>query len=129
MDYDNPPGGPGMTPPRKAFYYVGSGMAILGFLLFLSTFFSFASNFGNFDNFRGRAKSNMFRALSGMVLMIAGAAIGTAAKRGGSGVNSSSRDFDGFEEGPSSIMVRCPQCRGLTSESAKFCSQCGTKLV
>lgn len=35
---------------RKVTYYIGMGMMILGFILFISVFFSFASVFNNFSN-------------------------------------------------------------------------------
>ncbi|TWT88435.1 hypothetical protein Mal64_19160 [Pseudobythopirellula maris] len=73
---------------RKAVYYVGMGMSLLGLLLFLSTFVTFAMNFGNFNNFRGRAQSGMLRAFSGVVLLIAGGAVTTVGRAGlaGSGL-------------------------------------------
>jgi hypothetical protein len=61
-----------IPPERKAVYYVGMVMMGVGFLLFLSTFFSGIANFGNFDNFEERVRGEMFRALLGMVLLIVG---------------------------------------------------------
>jgi hypothetical protein len=73
---------------RKAMYYVGMGMALGGFLLFLSTFFSFAGNFGNFDDFAGRGQSMIIRSVTGMVLIMAGAVTMNVGRRGlaGSGI-------------------------------------------
>lgn len=73
---------------RKTLYYIGMGISLVGFLLFLSTFFSFAGNFGNFDDFAGRGQSMMFRAIGGMVLIMAGAVMMNVGRRGwaGSGI-------------------------------------------
>ena len=73
---------------RKTAYYVGSGMALFGLLLFLSVFLTSAMNFGNFDDFEGQARSAGLRAVGGMILIIAGAAIRGIGARGlaGSGV-------------------------------------------
>jgi hypothetical protein len=61
-----------IPPERKTLYYAGMGVAGLGFLLFLSTFFTSALNFGNFDHFEERARSEGLRAITGMVLIIVG---------------------------------------------------------
>jgi hypothetical protein len=44
---------------RKALYYGGMALTGVGFLLFISVFFTGAANFGNFENFEGRARSKM----------------------------------------------------------------------
>lgn len=79
---------PTISQNRKTMYYVGMGMALGGFLLFLSTFFSFAGNFGNFDDFAGRGQSMIFRSVTGMVLIMAGAVTMNVGRRGlaGSGI-------------------------------------------
>lgn len=73
---------------RKATYYVGGAMSLVGLLLFLSTFLSAAANFGNFSNFESRTRSMAVRAVAGMGLMIAGGALTAVGRRGlaGSGV-------------------------------------------
>jgi RNA polymerase subunit RPABC4/transcription elongation factor Spt4 len=60
----------------------------IGLLLFLSTFVTFIANFGNFDDFDNQAKSDGFRAIGGMVLMMIGAFIMNVGAKGwaGSGV-------------------------------------------
>ena len=57
---------------RKAAYYIGMGLQILGGLLFASTFVTFLTGFGDFTNFEANAKSSGFRAFGGMALMIVG---------------------------------------------------------
>ena len=56
--------------------------------MFLSTFVSAAMNFGNFDNFDGQVRSQMFRAIGGMVLIVIGQIVRGIGARGlaGSGV-------------------------------------------
>ena len=73
---------------RKLGYYIGMAIGAVGFLLFISVFFTSALNFGNFDNFEARGRSTALRAVSGMVLMIVGAGISSIGARGmaGSGV-------------------------------------------
>ena len=73
---------------RKTAYYAGNAIALLGVILFLSTFISAALNFGNFDNFEARGQSMAFRAFGGMILIIIGAVISNVGARGlaGSGV-------------------------------------------
>jgi hypothetical protein len=64
-----------VSPDRKAIYYVGMALSIIGLLLFLSTFVTFLANFGNFDNFTERAKSGGIRAFVGVVLIVIGGAL------------------------------------------------------
>ncbi|MGB7343827.1 MAG: zinc ribbon domain-containing protein [Pirellulaceae bacterium] len=73
---------------RKTAYYLGTGMAGFGLLMFLSVFVTGALNFGNFDNFGGQVRSSMFRAIGGMMLIMVGQGIRAVGARGlsGSGV-------------------------------------------
>ena len=73
---------------RKTAYYVGNGIALLGLILFLSTFISAAMNFGNFDNFSSRGQSMAMRAFGGMILIFIGSFIANVGAKGlaGSGV-------------------------------------------
>jgi hypothetical protein len=77
-----------IPPERKGLYYAGMGITGIGFLLFISVFFSGAANFGNFDHFKERAQSEMFCAITGMLLMIGGGVVMSIGARGlaGSGV-------------------------------------------
>jgi zinc-ribbon domain len=74
-----------IPPERKMLYYGGMALMGVGFLLFISVFFTGAANFGNFDNFEGRARSEMFRAITGMLLMMAGGFMRQVGARGWSG--------------------------------------------
>lgn len=73
---------------RKATYYIGIGMMVLGFVLFISVFFSVASfmnnPFGNGGFGTGGAPS-FGNAIIGMVLIIAGSVVMKIGARGAAG--------------------------------------------
>jgi hypothetical protein len=147
-----------ITPDRKALYYVGMGLAGVGLLLFLSTFITSIGNFGNFDDFEGRARSEGFRAIGGMVLIMIGVFLMSVGARGwaGSGVildpEKARRDVEpwsrlgggvlqdalsevdvvkkveGRLDAPERIKVRCPKCQALNDETARFCNQCAAPI-
>jgi len=77
-----------IPPERKAIFYVGLIVSVIGILSFLSTFLSFAAHFGDFTNFEQRGSSMMMRAVIGMVMMIAGGLLSGVGKAGlaGSGI-------------------------------------------
>jgi F0F1-type ATP synthase membrane subunit c/vacuolar-type H+-ATPase subunit K len=138
---------------RKSAYYIGMGLTVVGVLLFASTFVTFAMRFGDFSNFESNAKSEMFRALGGMALMIVGGIISGIGAGGlaGSGVvldpDKARQDLepysrmaggmlkDALEEANVNlggrpekvIMIKCPSCGRLNGEDAKFCQECGKK--
>lgn len=70
---------------RKAAYYVGGAISVIGILLFLSTFVSFIANFGNFDNFEGRVRSGAMRAFGGMIMIVIGAVVSNIGAKGAAG--------------------------------------------
>jgi len=74
-----------IPPERQTIYYVGMALTGLGGLLFISTFFTAAANFGDFSNFEEKAQSQMFCAVSGMVLMIAGGLVMSIGANGWAG--------------------------------------------
>jgi hypothetical protein len=139
---------------RKVAYYLGACLQVVGALMFVSVFFTAAANFGDFENFNARAKSEMFRGFGGMSLLVVGAVIRSIGAKGmaGSGVildpKQAREDLEpysrmagglvkdaldeaevGFGREPTQVvMVRCPSCRGLNQELAKFCQECGVKL-
>lgn len=77
-----------IPPERKAIYYIGIAIAVIGFICFISTFFSAASSFGDFTNFEQRARSDGTRAITGMVLIFAGSVMAAIGRMGlaGSGL-------------------------------------------
>lgn len=139
---------------RKAAFYIGTGLMIIGVLMFVSVFVTGAMNFGNFDNFEENAKSGMFRALGGMALMIVGGIVRGIGALGvaGSGVkldpqqakeelepysrmaggmikdvlNEANTNLGGKSE--RIIMVKCTACGKLNEEDSKFCQECGNKI-
>ena len=132
---------------RKAAYYIGIGLSILGFLLFFSLFFS-APN----------VNANPFgtgRIVSGMALIIIGSLIAKIGSRGlaGSGVildpDQAKEELEpysrmaggmlkdvieeaditvGGRQPEKIIMVKCRSCGKLNNEDAKFCQECGTQM-
>src|SRR4051812_25292335 len=77
-----------IPPERKAIFYIGMTVAVIGFLCFISVFFSAALSFGDFSNFKQRGRSMGMRAVVGMVMMIGGSLIAAIGRTGlaGSGV-------------------------------------------
>jgi hypothetical protein len=140
---------------RKAAYYIGIGMAIVGFILFISVFFSVAS-FMN-EPFMGREPS-FVNAILGMVLMIAGFVVMNIGAKGaaGSGLlldpEKAREDLKPFSEAKGGmindvisnidvvdkiskpqedkevIKVRCRGCDTLNDEDARFCKGCGEEI-
>lgn len=134
---------------RKAAYYVGMGMMIVGFLLFFSVFFSGFTN----DPFSGNVPSFQ-NAPIGMLLLIAGSIVmGIGAKgKAGSGLvldpEKAREDLRPFSEAAGGIIhdaignidaihsneakevikIRCRNCHALNEEDAKFCKACGKEL-
>lgn len=77
-----------ISPERKAIFYIGMAVGVIGFLCFISTFFSAASSFGDFSNFEQRGRSMGTRSVVGMVMMIAGGIMANIGRKGlaGAGV-------------------------------------------
>jgi hypothetical protein len=140
---------------RKTAFYLGTGISLLGLLLFLSTFVTFILNFGDFSNFHSDAKSSAARAFGGMVLLMAGGAIRGMGARGlaGSGVvldpARAREDLEPYSRmaggmvkdaldeadlhpGPRApekvVMLKCRECGRLNEEDSKFCQECGRPL-
>lgn len=62
-----------ITKGRKITYYVGMVMVVLGFILFISLFFSVASYINNpVDPFDGKSVPSFENSILGMILMIVG---------------------------------------------------------
>jgi hypothetical protein len=139
---------------RKALYYVGMALIVLGCVSFASTFVTFAMHFGEFHNFESNARSIMFRAFGGMALMVVGAIILNLGAHGaaGSGVvldpeqarndlepysrmaggmlkdalDEADLNFGGRAERV--VMIKCPACGKLNEEDSKFCQECGKEF-
>lgn len=139
---------------RKAAFYIGTGLIILGGISFASTFLTFALHFGDFSNFESNAKSDIFRAVGGMALLIVGGIVRGLGARGlaGSGVvldpekareelapyarMAGGMAKDALDEAgiilggqPERVVVlKCPACGKLNEADAKFCQECGKKF-
>ncbi|WP_313130244.1 zinc ribbon domain-containing protein [Anaerocolumna sp.] len=142
---------------RKVTYYIGMGLIVLGFILFISVFFQVAS-FTN-DPFSPTSTEPSFSsAIFGFVLMIIGGIVSSIGARGaaGSGVildpDKAREDLKPFNEakgqmlndvignidavnnitkpteGKEIIKVKCRSCGALNDEDAKFCKSCGESL-
>ena len=76
---------------RKAIYYTGMVFVIIGFILFISTFFTFASGFGDFSGAPGFGGFNVPSRLSflspviGIVLIIIGNILMAIGRKGAAG--------------------------------------------
>jgi polyferredoxin len=77
-----------LPPERKAAYYVGMALVVIGFLTFGSVFVSAALSFGDFSNFVDTGRSMFLRAVIGMGMIIAGGIVSSIGSKGlhGSGV-------------------------------------------
>ena len=129
----------------------------VGILLFLSVFITGALNFGNFENFEGQARSSMFRALGGMILIVVGQVIRGIGARGlsGSGIvldpEQAREDLKPYSKmaggmlgdaldasnlskhlgnkGERVVMIKCSACGKLNEEDSKFCQECGNSFA
>lgn len=140
---------------RKATYYVGLGMIVIGFILFISVFFSAASSMN--DPFMS-GPPPFGNAVLGMVLIIAGGIIMSIGARGaaGSGLlldpEKAREDLKPFNEAKGEMIndvisnidavdkiiqsheekevvkIKCRNCGGLNDEDAKFCKGCGREV-
>jgi hypothetical protein len=137
---------------RKAGYYFGMVLIVLGAILFFSLFIQAALNMGNHGF---NPKWGFVRAFIGMGMIIAGAAIRGISARGlrGSGVildpAGARQDLepytrmaggmvkDALDEADISlgtrspekvVMIRCQACGKLNEDDSKFCQECGRPL-
>ena len=77
-----------IPPERKAIFYIGMTVGVVGLLCFASTFVSAIFSFGDFSNFKERVHSMGIGAIVGMGLMGAGVFLTIVGRMGlaGSGV-------------------------------------------
>ena len=75
-----------ITKKRKVIYYIGIGMTVLGFILFISVFFTVANFMSSPFEGMNSGKVPQFRNLIlGMIFMIAGAIVMNVGARGAAG--------------------------------------------
>jgi len=72
-----------ITKQRKATYYIGLGMIVLGFILFISVFFSAAMFMNN--PFGASREPSFMNSVLGMVLMISGSFVSRIGAHGAAG--------------------------------------------
>lgn len=139
---------------RKAFYYIGLVLIVVGFILFISNIFTFGSD----DMFYGGALTFMARPLVGMICVIIGSILRSIGEKGtaGSGlildpekaredlkphniakgkmINDAMENIDivkdigNGEVQKEIIKIRCKNCGELNDEDAKFCKSCGREV-
>lgn len=142
---------------RKVAYYIGMGMMIVGFLLFISVFFSVASFMSN-DNMNFSAGPSFGNSIWGMLLFIIGGIVMSIGAKGaaGSGVildpEKAREDLKPFNEAKGEMLndvinnievvekfteaqepkevikIKCRNCGSLNDEDSKFCKSCGQQL-
>jgi hypothetical protein len=144
-----------MSEGRKAAYYIGGGIMLLGFLLFISNFFIGAMGSSRMTDFDYNPIPGFaFRGVGGMVLMIAGAYIRNVGARGAAGAGlilnprQAREDLKPWAQTAGGLMkdaldevkltapaptgevvkIRCPKCRELNDEDARFCKHCVAAL-
>lgn len=140
---------------RKFMYYLGGGLMVLGFVVFISSFFAMDTP----DPFDPGMPAFFARALVGMGLVVAGGVVrgigarGTAGsglvldperaredlkpytQAGGKMVSDLLENVDALKprEGKEPpvkevVKVRCRNCQALNEEDAKFCKSCGAMM-
>jgi len=142
---------------RKATYYIGLGMMVVGFILFFSVFISVAFTMSNPSGFNIPPFQN---GIFGFILIAAGAVVMNIGARGAAGsgllldpekaredlkpfneakggmINDVISNIDVIEEivkphgheEKEVIRIKCRGCGTLNDEDAKFCKGCGGEL-
>jgi hypothetical protein len=84
---DSQNGGGQISGERRAMYYLGMGLIVIGFLVFISVFFSAATSMGDLSMMEGGPNpGELFpRALIGMGLIVVGAMLRGVGARGAAG--------------------------------------------
>lgn len=143
---------------RKATYYLGTGMIALGFVLFVSVFFSFAGLMKNPQQLFYGGGPSFANAIIGMLLMIVGSVVRNLGAKGAAGsgllldpekaredlkpfseaaggvINDAisnmdiAKKFTGTGKDKEIIKIRCRNCGTLNDEDASFCKSCGKPL-
>lgn len=148
---------PQIPAERKTLYYLGAALMGAGFVLFLSNFY-FIARGPDLPFQHNPMPGLVFRGLGGMLLIIGGGFLRGVGARGaaGSGLvldpQQAREDLKPWAQTAGGLMkdaldearaqgglapaapaepmvkVRCPRCRTLNDEDAKYCKQCGAPL-
>lgn len=138
---------------RKALYYIGMGMMIIGVILFLSTFVIMFT--GNPFAMMAGGKNPMANSIIGFIMIFIGGIVMNIGARGAAGsglildpdkaredlnpyasaagrlINDALDEVDVLKKGESGkdveevIRIRCRECGELNEEDARFCKNCG----
>jgi ribosomal protein L40E len=142
---------------RKVTYYIGMGLMIIGFLLFISVFFQVAS-FTNDPFSMTNTEPSFSNAIFGFILIAIGGIVSNIGAKGaaGSGMildpDQAREDLKPFNEAKGQMLndvisnidvannlakpaeekeiikIKCRSCGTLNEEDAKFCKSCGETL-
>ncbi len=138
---------------RKVLYYIGIGIVVIGFILFMSSFFV------EMDTGYSMETPSFFkRGVLGMICMIVGLVLASIGRSGAAGSgflldpDKQREDLKPFNESKGRmindvienvdilkninqsskekgnievIKIKCRECRELNDEDAKFCKKCG----
>ena len=143
---------PDFSTERKAAFYGGNALTLIGLLLFLSFFVTVARGFGG--TFPGPGA--IFAPMVGFIMMILGRFIRLVGARGlaGSGMlldpEKAREDLQPYtrmaggmlndalevaeigrhvtSERNRVVMLKCGECEFLNEENSKFCQECGAKM-
>jgi len=145
-----------ITKQRQVTYYIGIGIIVIGFLLFISVFIDTA-RFMN-DPFMYEMRPSFTNPIVGMILMIAGTVVMNIGAKGAAGsgllldpekaredlkpfsnakgkmINDVVSNIDIIENISKSyvekevIKIKCSNCKSLNDEDAKFCKNCGKEI-
>lgn len=141
---------------RKTAYYGGTVIMVIGFILFLSAIPVMMSGGMNFARAQSSMSTSVFLSFGGIVVIIIGKIIRGIGARGlaGSGLRldpeQARKDLEPYSKMAGgmvqdavseiknvpfaakqepAIRVRCPNCKALNEDLAKFCSQCGKAMA
>jgi len=139
---------------RKAAYYVGRLIQLVGIILVVSFVVTFLGGFGDFPDVGTPIEFGMYRFFGGVVLVIAGGSISRIGARGAAGsglvldparargeLEPYSRMAGGMLKDALDeadvhvggrreqvVMIKCRACGKLNEEDSKFCQECGKPL-
>ncbi|MGB4588278.1 MAG: zinc ribbon domain-containing protein [Clostridiaceae bacterium] len=141
---------------RKALYYVGMGLMIIGVILFLSTFV--VAFTGDPFEMMASGRNPMANSIIGFIMIFIGSIIMNIGARGAAGsglildpdkaredlnpyasaagrlLNDALDEVDVLKKGGSGedaeevIRIRCRECGELNEEDARFCKNCGKTI-
>lgn len=136
----------GISEQRRVAFYGGTGLTVLGLLLFLGAFVGFASDFGSPFRAASGAGEMMGLAVAAAACMAAGGFLRRVGARGlaGSGVvldpEKARKDLEPYSRMAGGMVrdaldglvpaktLKCAACGGMNEQASKFCGNCGANL-